>query len=336
MKQARGVFTISLDFELYWGVRDKRSLDSYRENLLGVHDVVPQLLSLFKEYEIHCTWATVGLLFFETVADLKRSIPPSLPRYVDPALDPYRAVDSIGPTAEEDPFHFAPSLIRAIQATPHQEIGTHTFSHYYCLEPGQTVETFRDDLKTAIAVGAQRGIPIVSLVFPRNQFNDSYLKVCRDLGLTAFRGNARSWLYEARSSSGETQVRRAFRLLDNYLNVSGFQVHRCDRPKPDGPVNVPASRFLRPFEPRLSPLEPLRLRRIRNELTFAARHGGLYHLWWHPHNFGRHAQHNLDFLRRVLDHYALLRRRDNMESLTMGELADRHSRESEATPDTRH
>ncbi len=327
-----GVFTISLDFELYWGVRDARSLESYRKNLLGVHQVVPRLLSLFEEYEIHCTWATVGFLFFDTLEDLKRSMPRTRPQYLNPSLDPYRVIDSIGPTAADDPFHFAPALIRAIQAAPNQEIGTHTFSHYYCLEPGQTVDAFRADLTAAIDVAARQGIRLTSLVFPRNQVNDSYLRVCRDLGLTAFRGNARSWLYDTRSLSMPTLVKRAGRLLDNYLNLSGFQVHRSDQPGHDSPVNIPASRFLRPYRPQLALLDPLRRRRVLDELTDAARHGGLYHLWWHPHNFGQHTEQNVDFLRRILDHYTALRRDRGMVSLNMGELARRHAGEGARVP----
>lgn len=331
-RPCRGVFTISLDFELYWGVRDNRTLSSYRENLLRVHDVVPQLLALFQHYDIHCTWATVGFLFFDSADALKRSLPARRPAYVNEALDPYRVLDSIGPTADDDPFHFAPRLITAIQATPFQEVGTHTFSHYYCLEPGQTVEAFRDDLKAAIDVAARSGIQLASLVFPRNQFNDRYLDVLADVGLTAYRGNARSWLYAARSQAAETRLRRAFRLLDNYLRLSGFQVHRWTDLKDGRPVNVPASRFLRPYHPRLAALDPLRLRRIRDELTYAARQGGLYHLWWHPHNFGRYTKENFDFLRRILDHYTALRRDHGMVSLNMGELARRHAGEGARVP----
>ncbi|MBM3820953.1 MAG: polysaccharide deacetylase [Acidimicrobiia bacterium] len=317
----RGVFTISLDFELHWGVRDGRSLASYRENLLKVHDVVPRLLALFEQYEVHCTWATVGFLFFDSVDDLKRSLPARRPAYVNGALDPYRALDTIGPTADGDPLHFAPRLIRAIQATPHQEVGTHTFSHYYCLEPGQTLDTFRDDLQAAIDVARRTGIELTSLVFPRNQFNDRYLDVLAELGLTAYRGNARSWLYAARTQGEETLLRRGCRLLDNYVRVSGFQVHRPADLNGGGLVDIPASRFLRPYQPTLAAFEPLRLRRIRDELTHAARTGGLYHLWWHPHNFGSHTEENFAFLRRVLDHYTALRARDGMISLNMGELA---------------
>jgi Kef-type K+ transport system membrane component KefB len=58
-----GTFVISLDFELLWGVRDKRTVTDYGANIRGVRDVVPALLDLFAERDIACTWATVGLLF---------------------------------------------------------------------------------------------------------------------------------------------------------------------------------------------------------------------------------------------------------------------------------
>lgn len=323
-----GVFTVSLDFELYWGVRDKRTLESYRENLLGEYEAIPQMLSMFEQYDIHCTWATVGFLFFESSDDLRRSIPRRRPRYADSSLDPYRCLESIGPTAKDDPFHFAPGLIRKIQRTQHQEIGTHTFSHYYCLEAGQTPETFREDLLAAIEVASRYGVRLTSLAFPRNQFNDTYVAVCQQVGLKVYRGNPDSWIYRARAGSDESRLRRGVRLADSYLNLTGHQVHSPDRLKLQRPFNVPASRFLRPYQPRLAFCDTLRLRRIRDELTAAATQGAIYHLWWHPHNFGKHLPQNMAFLRRILDHYATLRERYHMTSLNMGELADRWALET--------
>ena len=64
-----GALVISLDFELLWGVRDKRTIADYGANILGVRQVVPALLDLFAERNIACTWATVGLLFFATNKD---------------------------------------------------------------------------------------------------------------------------------------------------------------------------------------------------------------------------------------------------------------------------
>ena len=60
-----GKFVISLDFELIWGVRDKRTIQSYGENLRGVHQAIPRLLNLFDQYKIKGTFATVGFLFFD-------------------------------------------------------------------------------------------------------------------------------------------------------------------------------------------------------------------------------------------------------------------------------
>jgi hypothetical protein len=65
------------------------------------------------------------------------------PRYRDSRLDPYDG--AVGEGEADDPLHFAPSLIGRIRATRRQEISTHTFSHYYCLEPGQDRQAFRAD-----------------------------------------------------------------------------------------------------------------------------------------------------------------------------------------------
>ena len=86
-------------------------------------------------------------------------------------------------------------------------------------------------------------------------------------------------------------------------------------------MELPASRFLRPYHPRLRALDPLRLRRITAELRQAAHRGLDFHLWWHPHNFGAHLSENLGFLERILDVVDDARRREGMVSMTMAERA---------------
>ena len=58
-----GKFVISLDFELLWGMRDKRTIDTYGENILGVRNSIPKMIELFNEFSINATFATVGFLF---------------------------------------------------------------------------------------------------------------------------------------------------------------------------------------------------------------------------------------------------------------------------------
>ena len=68
MESKRRIFIISLDFELYWGIRDKRTIADYGKNLRNVHQVVPALLECFQRYGIHATWATVGCPAFHSTS----------------------------------------------------------------------------------------------------------------------------------------------------------------------------------------------------------------------------------------------------------------------------
>lgn len=319
----RGLFVISLDFELHWGVRDKLSINQYRDNLLGEREVVPALLKLFAEYGIHATWATVGFMFFRSRSELLRGLPQNRPNYTHRELSPYDSLMTIGESERDDPFHFAPSLIHQITAVADQEIATHTFSHYYCLERGHNEESFRADLTAALEVARDRnGIDIRTIVFPRNQVDRGCLRVCRDLGIKAYRDNPTSWLYAARSGDDESTVRRGLRLMDAYLPLSGTNAHYPVEPVEGLPRNVPASRYLRPYSSMLSALEPLRLRRIVDDMTVAAERKQLYHLWWHPHDFGARPAQNLAVLTRILERFAELRESHGMESLNMLEVAE--------------
>lgn len=323
MTDKNSSFVISLDFELYWGVRDNRTIESYKNNLLGVRSVVPTLLNLFKKYEIHTTWASVGFLFFDTHAELLEGLPSQRPKYSNSNFSPYEYVNRIGSNEREDPFHYALSLIKLIANYPYQEIGTHTFSHYYCLEKGQTIENFQEDLEAAKKAAKKYNLNLESLVFPRNQFNSQYVEACKAMGIKAYRGNEHSWLYTARSQENESLVRRAIRLVDAYVNLSGHNSYSANEILGNFPFNIPSSRFLRPYGNRLKLLEPLRLQRILSDMTYAAKKGHVYHLWWHPHNFGSYLNENLSFLQKVLEHYLKLRDSYGMESLNMGELSHR-------------
>jgi len=316
-----GVLVVSLDFELYWGVRDRWSVADCRDRLLGARAAVPAILETFASFGIHATWAIVGFLFFEHRRELLTGLPSRRPAYVDPSLSPYAALGTIGENERDDPFHFAPSLVRRIADTPGQEIGTHTLSHYYCLEPGQEPEEFHEDLEGAIAVTRRTvGVAPRSIVFPRNQYGPRYVDVCRQLGFVAYRSNADAWAYRARRGAAESDLRRAVRLADTYVPLTGTSTHRC--PGSDGrPVGVPASRYLRPYAHALRHLEALRLRRIEADMRVAARRGRLFHLWWHPDDFGLHLRENLAVLRRLLDTFTRLRSVYGMESRSMAEAA---------------
>lgn len=316
-----GGFVVSLDFELWWGVRDRGSAGAaYRENLRGARRAIPGILALMKEFRVAATWASVGFLFAESRDELRRYLPAIRPEYRRAPLNPYE--DFGDGTRAEDELRYAPDLLAQIADTPLQEIGSHTFSHFYCLEPGQTKEAFRADLEAAVALADRRGWKLRSLVFPRNQVNLSYLGVLRELDFVAYRGNEAGWMFDPRPEQRRRPWLRGARWLDNYVSSPQRGVTPWEElPAGDGLADIRGSLFLRPYSERWKELESMRLQRIARAIRRAARSGQMFHLWWHPHNFGRHIDENLNFLRRVFEVVSDCRERYQLRSLSMEQAA---------------
>ena len=315
-----GAFVISLDYELLWGVWDVTTKEKYGANIVGVKEVIPGLLKLFADYHIKATFATVGILFAKNKQELLPFLPVAKPSYSNADYNVYtNEFNTIGNNETDDPYHFGYDLFEMIRQGPH-EIATHTFSHYFCLEEGQTAAEFDADLKAAIKIAGANDIEISSLVFPRNQVNDAYLSVLTDNGIGVYRGNPVSWIYKPRKFSAEIPIIRLCRLLDTYFPLSGnntFSIHKETRL----PVNIPASRFLKPYNKNLAWLEKLKLKRIMKEMTYAAKNNKMYHLWWHPHNFGINLSENMENLTVLLKHYQFLHSNYGFASLSMKEAA---------------
>jgi peptidoglycan/xylan/chitin deacetylase (PgdA/CDA1 family) len=314
----QGALVISLDFELHWGVRDHRPLDAAeRKRLLAARAVVPQVLSAFREHGVRATWATVGLLFARSRDEAQECRPGRMPKYERRELDPY--YESLGRDEEDDPFHFAPSLIRSIAEEAGQEVGSHSYSHYYSLEAGQSEEEFKADLESAKRIAENSGYELRSYVFPRNQVRSGYLPVLSEAGFETYRGTEEAASKAAAAFSEQRRPwPRALRLMDAYWNVHGSQT--LEWPKGGDPVAVNASRYLRPFAPPLRSLEGLLFKRISDSMRQAAREKRIFHLWWHPEDFAAHPERNVDFLRQVLQAFERCRSEFGMVSLAMGDV----------------
>lgn len=319
---------ISLDFELYWGMSDivQGSSHPYWKNLIGARRAVEYLLRLFQERDIHATWATVGFLFAQDRWELENYLPIRKPDYTEDSLNNY--LTCVGEDEQDDHVRFAESLIQRILETPGQELASHTFSHYYCAEKGQTEETFREDLKAAQSIAAAKhGISMRSLAFPRNQVNVTYLPAIVDRGFDVYRGNPKSFLYDPLCNRWSNSLPiRFIRLIDAYCNLTGHHTLSWLEVVNSYPFNVRASRFLRPYVGQPSMLEELRRQRIIKGIKCAAERKEIYHLWWHPHNFGTYCRDNMDALEEILNDFDVLRETHGMRSLNMVEVMNEAQR----------
>lgn len=315
-----GKFVISLDYELMWGVRDHRNIADYGDAILGGRAAIPEMLTRFKAAGVRATWATVGLLFARNRTEMLDYAPDLRPGYSESRLSPYPALEAgeIGTNEDDDPHHFGLSLLEQIAQTEGQEVATHTYSHYYCLEPGQDMAAFGADLAAANAIAGARGHQMRSLVFPRNQKSPAHAEAAAAQGIDIYRGEALGWLYRPRAGAETTLPFRMLRLADGALPISGAQVVEVARH--GTATDVPASRFLRPWSSKLGPYNALHIRRIQSEMRTAAKRGRVYHLWWHPHNFGRNMGVNLARLDAILATFRHCRDTYGMTSCSMRDL----------------
>ncbi len=318
----RGTFTISLDFELFWGVRANRELESYQDRLVAVYTIIPKMLALFQKYNIHVTWATVGFLFYDNIEEIMSDIPDRLPNYLNRDVDPYIYLDSLSPpySKEFSKLHTASNLISLISSTPNQELATHTYSHFFTYEPLENRDAFIVDIEKAIEVAKNRGYRLKSLVFPRNQVNLDSISKLDLLGLESYRGNPTHWAYCDGDKPSKSILLRIYRLFDTYINISGYH---SSEPKPTkGVMELKSSMMLRPYFNKLSFLERLKINRIKKAMRYSAINGENFHLWWHPHNFGKNQEKNLKNLEELLIYFKELNIKYGMLSLTMNEVKD--------------
>ena len=220
---------------------------------------------------------------------------------------PYPDLEHIlGRDEIEDPFHFGRSLLEQIRSYPRQAFRPIPFT-LFLLGTDSGFGRFSSRFRGSFRAAARIGVKLASVIFPRNQYDGDHLRICGDMGLKAFRGNQPSWAYQPRSGREQTRRVRAVRLLDSYWDISSHNCYSLAEVARRLPFNLPASRFFRPCMTLLPWMQSLQLRRIRGDLIHAAEHGLVYHLWWHPHNFGTQLEQNMKMLRQVFNHFHVCR-----------------------------
>ena len=321
MSLKNGLFIISLDFELFWGIHDENYSISELNSLKETRKVVLQLIELFLKYNIHVSFSTVGFLFAKNKKELFQYLPKKRPSYTNTNFSAYHKLEELPDEEDEASIYYASTLLDYISKNKNFEIGTHTFSHYYGLEDGQNTSEFNEDLIAAKAIASTKNITIKSIIFPRNQYSSTILDTCKDNGIICYRGNENSWVYKTEAWSKERLLKKGVRFLDSFFNLTGHHGFDLSLQKGKSLINLPSSRFLRPYNPKLSFLNSLKLRRIKRSMTHCAKHQLCYHLWWHPHNFRKNSTQNFQFLEEILKHFLTLKKEYHFKSQTMEEAA---------------
>jgi peptidoglycan/xylan/chitin deacetylase (PgdA/CDA1 family) len=322
--QKPGTLMISLDLELRWGLVDSIPVGQQVERFSNAQQGARKLLALFREHNINATWNIVGMLARSSREDIAAHLPALLPTYRDSSLSPFPLDDAIGDSEEHDPSHFAHSLVKSIIETPGQDLASHSYSHYYCLEQGQTAEQFKADIEAAVDMGDSLGSVPKTIAFPRNQINPEYMEILARHGFIAYRGYQNYWAERINGRTDRRLHRRAARLVNSHIPLSGhdtFDISDILARRTTPPYEIPASRLLSFRRLPVLGSKKLQITRIKRDIKYAAKRSRYFHLWWHPHNFGADLTVGLDIVRELIECYESARDNYGMTSKSMTEVA---------------
>lgn len=312
---ARGVFTLSLDFELVWGSRDlapdigtlTRAAILTRDSAFG------PLLALLRARGIVATWATVGHLFLGEARHVDGVLHPDL---VPPthAWWPRPWLDGVpGGTEAEHPSFYGRSLVLQLRDAG-QEVGSHSFTHPIFGDPGCSAATAESEVARCVREAEALGIRLRSFVFPRNK--SGHVDVLARHGFTVWRGAE-----PARHGLSGKAAR-----LAHLADVARAATPATVQPFRDehGLVCYPASATLLPVDGvrRLIPIRQ-RVRRCVRGLDLAAADRRAFHLYFHPINLAGAPSAMLAAVGSILDHACRLRDAGRIDILSMGEVAAR-------------
>jgi peptidoglycan/xylan/chitin deacetylase (PgdA/CDA1 family) len=301
---------ISIDTEMAWGIVHRGSPSGY--DWPEEREVLSALLDVFDRYEVPATWAIVGHLFLTGCERVDGRAHPEIIRPDYSWRDADWFVDDPCEPATTTSKWYSPDLVEGIleRATPH-EIASHGFSHVMIGAEGCSAEAFDSELRAATAAARPYGIALRSFVYPRNSIG--HQDVLRRHGYVAYRGARPDPFADL-----PAVVNRLARTADQVLPTSRSVVEPIDE---GGLWNFPAT-ALYGIDHRRGDAR-LWHHQLHRRLEHAARHRGLFHLWFHPHNLQRDPQRALDGLAGICERAARLRQAGRLETLTFGGLADR-------------
>jgi len=300
---------------MFWGVIDSKTLKSYSENIIGVRKAIPEMLKLFRKFDIKVTWGVVSSILCKNYIEWENLISQNSKSN---SYKFFKQKNIINLLKNNHEYFFANDLVMLINEELNQEIGSHTFSHFNSLSDN-CLTNFELDMEINNQIMSRFNLKNKSFIFPRNKINSSFFPKLKELGFNSFRGNPDSFLYENGDNVNFSYLGKALRYLDTYLGFANTYNYKTST-YVEEILNVPATFYLRPVKKYHDDnFEIIKLNSINRKLEFCAKNNLNFHLWWHPHNYGTNLDQNLIFLEKILITFESLKTKYNMQSKTMND-----------------
>jgi len=312
----KGLFAISVDLELAWGICDQILNNGARRAISKERQIVKRLLNLMEEYEIRASWGVVGHLLQSENPWKNGVFHPEISR---PMLTG-ETRDWFFQVAKDtsDPLWYGRDLINMIKnCSTEQEIGSHSFCHILYDEEVANQEAIIADIRLAKEIHAANDLPFDFFIFPRNLIG--FRDLLAENGIKVYRGHEQRW-YES------LPCKVVHRLLNLTYYILGITPSTVKAKKDEhGLINIPASMLLigrAGFIRSLIPNKNL-TRMAMAGIDSAIKKNEIFHLWFHPSNFAFNTEQQFQNLKSIFQQVNELREKGLLEQQTSGDIAKR-------------
>ncbi|RJP50446.1 MAG: hypothetical protein C4583_10570 [Anaerolineaceae bacterium] len=313
-----GTFLLSLDTELAWGYFDCLNPQDFSSDGQLERQGIHALLDLFREFNIHATWAVVGHLFYETCEKCE----PCPVKAWEGKYDSFSQV-----YASDSRLWYGADVINAIlEDGEMHEIAFHGYTHRPFNETTMRRDEARFEIEEWLRLAQRKGLAPRTVIFPRNVIG--HLELFQEYGFTSYRGAELPSPCYAIPILGRG-LKRYHRYLSSFISAPGY---RHEDFQSNGLLNLPSSQHLFGFDQVVSRrVNALNLHRwitrtVTDGIRNAAREKKIFHLRAHPNDF--RDDKDFDMLRGICQIVSEEVKSGRLTSLRMDNLADMVIREA--------
>jgi len=254
-------FSFSFDFEIGWGDvtnplwRAREAAGDYRRLRL----VLPRMLTIMDDLELHATWAAVGAMFDEPHERDFSHLPDTAQKHVAALLND-----------GQDQSHDGRDLFDLVCSTRVEHaIASHTYAHIPFTFTGMSSKAVEGDMARFHAALARQGLTTDRFVFPENReaFYDTV------------------WATGIRKARVKAPVLHDNRLRYLVSALTSAPPLSQDQTDPSGLVRQTGSMLFADHNKRWR--TPFVTRRANRGLKRAIAEQGRLHVWAHPFNFAQ-------------------------------------------------
>lgn len=302
----KGTVVISIDCEYAWGAYDRNYFNRLKPVLERVDETIDMVLTIMSRYSVPGTWAIVSHLVYDC-------------RPNSVICQHLENLTSYTPPCKSnlpERLWYRPDIVgRILKADAAHEIAGHGF-HHLVLDERTVPKAARIEIRaTRDLLQSLSGRPIISYIHPRNILG--HLHLLWQYNIHVVRGSTRS-LTSHRLVP--TSVTRLNRLLSEYAGTAPHLVSPIELES--GVVRVPGSKQIKPRRSwwRVLP-EHTEVKRIKRGIERTITEGGIFHIWFHPHDLVSSEDKSLDIFKTTIKLISDHRDAGALEVVTLSEFS---------------